>query len=105
MAKRKVTKKKLKDVDKNESISDVLKKLVKNKDISLTTLLDLKNAKDTLGALVNWAGKSKDEAFHLILKETSKALAQSLEKPLIHLLEDKKLQITLELSPKSKTKK
>ena len=58
---------------------------------------DNASVKALLGAVGSWAGKGKDEIVQIIAKEVGVAVAAMLKEPVIQILENRKLQITLDL--------
>jgi len=62
--------------------------------------IDLSGAKELIGIITSFAGKSKDEMVQILCREIGTALAAVLKEPLTQVLENRKLQITLELVPK-----
>ena len=61
-------------------------------------------ARDLVLGLLNKAGRSKDEVIQILGREIGLALAAVLAKPLEQMTENKRVRITVELVPKSKTK-
>ena len=61
--------------------------------------VDLKTAKDLVGALAEWAGKGKDEVLQIVSKEIGVALANVLREPVAEAMRKKRLKITLEFGP------
>jgi hypothetical protein len=49
--------------------------------------------------MAGWAGKGKDELVQVICREIGTATAMVLKEPLGKLLENKRIQITIELVP------
>ncbi|MFW7380487.1 MAG: hypothetical protein ACOH5I_16865 [Oligoflexus sp.] len=66
--------------------------------------LDFKSGREFLATLASWAGKGKDEIVQLICREIGTATAAVLKEPLAQVLENRKLQLTLELVPKTTEK-
>ncbi len=62
--------------------------------------MDLWAAKDLLGSVAAWAGKGKDEIVQVLCREIGQAIAAVVKEPLQQVLENRKLQISLELVPK-----
>ena len=65
----------------------------------------LAGAKEFLGAMASWAGKGKDELVQVICREIGTATAMVLKEPLGKLLENKRIQITIELVPHEESQK
>jgi len=63
--------------------------------------IDLRVLKDLLGVVGNWAGKGKDEVVQVLCREIGLAIAAMIKEPVTQILENRKLQITLEFSPKN----
>lgn len=59
----------------------------------------LSSAKEFLSAMASLAGQGKDELVQVICREIGTATAMVLKEPLAKLLEDKRIQITIELVP------
>ncbi len=70
------------------------------------TSVNLNLLRDTLLTFVARAGKGKDEVLQILARETGAAIAGLLKQPLADFLADvtkhHRLQVTLELVPKSK---
>lgn len=66
-----------------------------------TLSFDFKSGREFLANLASWAGKGKDEIVQLICREIGVATAAVLKEPLSQILENRKLQLTLELVPKN----
>ncbi len=64
--------------------------------------IDVRTAKDLIGTLASWAGKGKDEIVGVICREIGVAVAAMLKEPLTQVLENRKVQISIELIPKVK---
>ncbi len=64
-----------------------------------------KFSKDFLFNLLSKAGRGKDEVIEILGKEMGGAIAALWKKPLAELIKHNKIQITLELVPKSAKKK
>ncbi len=63
------------------------------------------SVKEFLSSMATWAGKGKDELVQVICREIGTATASVLKEPLSKLLENKKLQITIELVSNEPPKK
>ena len=70
---------------------------------------DAMNARALLQAIGSWAGKGKDEVVQILAREVGIAIAAMLKEPVTQILENRRLQITLDLvrktdntSPKTK---
>lgn len=61
--------------------------------------MSLSNARDLIGAIASWAGKGKDEVVQVLCREIGMAVAAVFKEPITQILENRKLQITLELVP------
>ena len=83
-----------KETDKR--LDSILSAILKNSDFNLQ---DLPKGKEFLASLASWAGKGKDELVQLICREIGVATAAILKEPLTQLLENRKLQFTVELVP------
>lgn len=59
-------------------------------------------AKDMLFTLITRAGKGKDEVIQVLGREIGTALVALLKQPVSELFRDQKIQITIELTPKTK---
>ena len=57
--------------------------------------------KEFLLSILSRAGRGKDEVMHILGQEIGSAIAAVLKKPLGELVRTHKLQITMELTPKS----
>ena len=71
---------------------------------------DAVSARALLQAIGTWAGKGKDEIVQILAKEVGVAVAAMLKEPVTQILENRQLQITLDLvakdpAPKSTSKK
>lgn len=66
--------------------------------------LDIRTAKELIGLVAGWAGKGKDEIVQVLCREIGVAVAAVLREPLTQVLENQKLQVTLEFAPKQKRK-
>lgn len=64
--------------------------------------VDNPTARDVIGAFAAWGGKSKDEIVQVLCREIGIATAAVLKEPLNQVIENRKLQITMELVPKDK---
>lgn len=64
-----------------------------------------KFSKDFLFNLLSKAGRGKDEVIEVLGKEIGAAIAALWKKPFAELIKHNKIQITLELVPKSLKKK
>lgn len=64
--------------------------------------IDFRTAKELLSMLAGWAGKGKDEVVQVLCREIGVAVASVVREPMNQVLENRKLQITLELVPKAK---
>lgn len=53
--------------------------------------------KEFLAALASWAGKGKDEVVQLLCREIGVAIAAMLKEPVTQIIENRKLQITVDL--------
>ncbi len=84
--------------EKENTLKQLLTLLLKNTE---SPVFDLKFGKEFIGNLATLAGKGKDEIVQLICREIGVATAAVLKEPLSQILKDKKLQLTLELVPKS----
>lgn len=62
--------------------------------------MDFSTARELIGALASWAGKGKDEVVQTLCREIGQAVAAVLKEPLNQVLENKKLQFTIEFVPK-----
>jgi len=95
--------------DESKGLRDVIKLLMSN----ITTRMedtedkrdeaqriDLRALKDILGMIGSWAGKGKDEVVQVLCREIGLAVAAMIKEPVTQILENRKLQITLELIPK-----
>lgn len=70
---------------------------------------DAVNARALLQAIGSWAGKGKDEVVQILAREVGVAVAAMLKEPVTQILENRRLQITLDLvkkndSPPAKSK-
>ena len=81
----------------NKVFSTIVKGL-DGEDVSTDT--ENLTAKDVLGAFANWGGKGKDEIVQILCREIGVATAAVLKEPLNQVIENRKLQITMELVPK-----
>lgn len=79
--------------------------LSRNPDEDSQLSLDFKSGREFIATLASWAGKGKDEMVQLICREIGVATAAVLKEPLSQILENRKLQLTLELVPKEVSKK
>jgi hypothetical protein len=66
------------------------------------TSVNLNSLRDTLLTFVSLAGKGKDEVLQVLARETGTAIAALLHQPLADLAKHNRLQVTIELVPKSK---
>jgi len=66
------------------------------------TSVNLNSLRDTLLTFVSLAGKGKDEVLQLLAREPGAAIAALLRQPLADLAKHNRLQVTVELVPKSK---
>ena len=57
-------------------------------------------AKELLGAILSRAGRSKDDLVQILGREIGQAFAAVLKEPIDAIIEDKKIQITIELQSK-----
>jgi hypothetical protein len=73
--------------------------MVKKDDL---TSVNLNLLRDTLLTFVARAGKGKDEVLQVMARETGAAIAALLKQPLNDLTKNHRLQVTVELVPKSK---
>lgn len=73
--------------------------MVKKEDL---TSVNLNLLRDTVLTFVARAGKGKDEVLQVLARETGAAIAALLKQPLHDLAKNHRLQVTLELVPKSK---
>ena len=55
------------------------------------------SSKEMVNNLLNWAGKNRDEFIQLVSREAGTAIATSLQPILEHLLENKRINITIDL--------
>lgn len=67
--------------------------------------LDFRTARDLINAIAGWAGKGKDEIIQVLCREIGVATAAVLKEPLTQVVENQKLVITIEFSPKAEVKK
>jgi hypothetical protein len=63
---------------------------------------DVPSIRELLGVAASWAGKGKDEVIQMVCREIGIATAAVLKEPLTQVVENQKLLITLEFSPKKK---
>lgn len=84
--------------EKENTLKQLLAILLRNAE---SPVLDLKFGKEFISNLANMAGKGKDEIVQIICREIGLATAAVLKEPVSQILKDKKLQLTLELVPKS----
>jgi hypothetical protein len=66
-------------------------------------VLDLSSAKDLIGSVASWAGKGKDEMVQMLCREIGIATAAVLAEPINQIVENRKLTITFELTPKNQS--
>lgn len=66
--------------------------------------LNLRGAKDVLGAVASIAGKGKDEVVQIVCREIGYAIANMLKEPVTQILNGRKLQMTIELVPAQEKK-
>lgn len=81
-------------------VNRVFSSIVKGLDSDETHDKENPTAKDVLGAFATWGGKSKDEIVQVLCREIGVATAAVLKEPIDQILENRKLQITMELVPK-----
>ena len=82
-------------------VKKVFSSIVKSLDGEEVEGHDNPTAKDILGAVANWGGKSKDELVQVLCREIGIATAAVLKEPLNQVLENRKLQISIEFVPKT----
>ena len=87
--------------NKDRFVNKILGSILKNIDGDLQDPEDKPSARDVIGAVASWGGKSKDEIVQALCREIGVATAAVLKEPLNQVLENRKLQITMELVPKS----
>ncbi len=58
---------------------------------------DFNQIKDIFNQFVSFAGQSKNEVIQTLCNETGKAIAEALKEPLLAAMEEKRLNISLEL--------
>lgn len=61
-----------------------------------------KFTREMLFTLLSKAGRSKDEAVEILGREIGQAIAAMLKRPLSEIFKHNKIQLTIELVPKSK---
>lgn len=66
--------------------------------------LDASAAKDLIASVAAWAGKGKDEIVQVLCREIGVAIAAVVKEPLEQVLENRRLVISFELSPKDESK-
>ncbi len=84
------------DSDDDESFDDepgTSKKKLKQR-------LELGTAKDLIASVAGWAGKGKDELVQMLFREIGQAVAAMLKEPLTQVIENRKLQISIEFTPR-----
>ena len=91
--------------DGKESLKDILLGTIFSGKDGAERKIDISTAKDILSGALSWAGKGKDEFLQTLCRETGQALAQSMQGPILEILKDQKISITLELTPKNKSSK
>jgi hypothetical protein len=64
--------------------------------------LELGTAKDLIASVAGWAGKGKDELVQMLFREIGQAVAAMLKEPLTQVIENRKLQISIEFTPRKK---
>lgn len=87
--------------NKDRFVNKILGSILKNLDGEYQDIEDKPSARDVLGAVASWGGKSKDEIVQVLCREIGVATAAVLKEPLNQVLENRKLRITMELVPKS----
>tara|TARA_B100001094_G_C18163798_1_gene790852 strand:+ start:196 stop:564 length:369 start_codon:yes stop_codon:yes gene_type:complete len=87
---------------RDKIVNKILGSIIKNLDGTDQNTQDKHTARDLLTAVASWGGKSKDEIVQVICREIGVATAAVLKEPLNQVLENRKLQITMELVPKTK---
>lgn len=87
-------------VRRDKLVKKVISSIIRNLEGESETDLNNPTAKDLIGALASWGGKSKDEIVQVLCHEVGVATAAVLKEPLNQVLENRKLQITMELVPK-----
>jgi hypothetical protein len=102
--------------DKNKSLRDILFRTIlsaasdKGEDSDtearrgFSPRLDIGTAKELIASVASWAGKGKDELVQMLFREIGQAVAAMLKEPLTQVIENRKLQITLEFAPRKSTK-
>ena len=65
--------------------------------------LDSSSARELLSMAAGWAGKGKDEIVQILCREIGMAVAAVIKEPLTQVLENRKLQISMELVPKEES--
>ena len=87
--------------NKDRFVNKILSSILKNLDGDEQDASEKPTARDVLGAVASWGGKSKDEIVQVLCREIGVATAAVLKEPLNQVLENRKLQITMELVPKA----
>ncbi len=89
--------------EREKILDKVLNAILKNLDSSADNPLKATGVRELLSALTSWGGKNKDEIIQMLCREIGVAIAAVLKEPLNQVIENRKLQITIELVERSKT--
>ena len=92
-----------KQSNREKIVSKLFSSILKGLDVEDLDSKENVSARDILGAVANWGGKSKDEIVQVLCREVGVATAAVLKEPLSQVLENRKLQITMELVPKDQS--
>jgi hypothetical protein len=88
-----------KETYRERALRQILALLARNT-ADVDSTLDLKFGREFFANLASWAGKGKDEIVQMICREIGIATATVLKEPLSQIVENRRLQVTLELVPK-----